>query len=459
MAPGRLLTTSLLIAGCAPFAVAALSGAEGSAVSLLIWFALSWLPVACITADLAAVIPVAGGPYAWGRVAYGSGWGFSWGWWRALAAIFDVALVGAVCSSLGADVGAALGIPGVIIAPASVVVIGAAMAAWPPLVWLFAVAGAVAVPIAFALAPTVAPFGSGAPELAAIASSGLFGGVFAMRGADVVGLVAGGIANPRRTIAWATVVASAVIAVGVVAPAVFEVGSWPIVYDVSGTLGEVPLLGAVVVGLAARAAIGVSVASRLVGAMAVDRYLPEALALRADARPSRHAVTLVTVVAGIASMLGVMDVVAGLTATWVASLLSLVGAIVVIRIGKPPRLGGHRQAAFTIPDGVEAVALCGAVAAVGAAGAVVEGVLGIGARWVSVAAICLATGPAAWVALTIVVKRGRPNRPIPLGVAPRWFDPSTPGTPELASPVVADGSFEARVKASLPVVPRRDATA
>lgn len=457
MAPGRLLSAALLIAGCAPFALAVRIGGDSTGITFLAGFALSWLPVAVITAELAIAIPVAGGPYAWGRVAYGSGWGFVWAWWRALAAVFDVSLVGATFSWLGADISARLGVPGVLISPASVAVIGAVVAAWPTLMWPLAVAGAAAVPMLAVLAPNEAIVGTGAPSWVVAAGAGLFSGAFAMRGADLAGLVVGDVTAPRRTIAWATAAAAAVVVIASVASVVLSaVGGWSAIDAVTGTLGEAPFLGTAVVSLGARAAIGVGVASRLVGAMAGDHYLPKALALREGAGPSRPAIVVVAGLSVAASMLGALDILAGLTAMWVASLALLAGAIVVIR-GGHPRLRGPRQEGFVLSGGVEAVALVAAVAAVSGAAAVVDISAIVGARWFVLPAICTATGPAAWVALTIAVKRGRSNRPVPLAAASRWYDLSRPGTPEVAVSGAANRSFEARVGAALPTIVRRQA--
>lgn len=68
------------------------SGA-GMGLLLLLVVPLVWaLPVALMTAELTAAIPVEGGYYAWTKRAFGPFWGFQCGWWTWLYSIVDATL-------------------------------------------------------------------------------------------------------------------------------------------------------------------------------------------------------------------------------------------------------------------------------------------------------------------------------------------------------------------------------
>jgi hypothetical protein len=360
-----------------------------------------------------------------------------------LAAVLDVALVGTVISSVSSSYGVALPLPEMVVSTVAIVGIGLIVLAWPPILWPIAVSGVLALGVVLALATAST---SSASVWGAGIGGVLFGGALSMRGADLAGLFAGEVQDGRRTIPSATLIALAVVAVLVLGPLLLgSAMTWPTITRDDESARQQIMLGATVVWLVARGAISIGVASRLVGALATDRYLPASLALEVSGRPRRQAIVAVAAIAGIASFVGEVALLGALGAVWVGSLVLLVASLVVIRIGHPRLRRG-----FVIPGGVQAVALCGAVAITVGASVVVEGLGSGGLAWMVAGAVCLATGPIAWVALTIAVKRGRANLPVPIEFATRWFDAARPGTPELTALEGVPEPFEERLALVVP---------
>lgn len=449
MAQRRLLVAAVLAAGSFPLTSALPLSASAGAFAPLVGLVFLWLPVAAITAEVASTIPALGGPYAWGRVAFGSGWGFAWAWWRTLVAILDVALVGGACAWLYATADIDIGVASPAVAPLSVAIIGVAVAAFPSLMWGMALTGSVAILASIAISPAVATLALEAPASIAMVTVGMFGGVFVMHGADLAWLLAREATGARRTIVRGTIYALGVVSVGVLGrPVLAAAWGWSGFDDSISDVGLDAYLVALFGCLLARGAIGIGVGARLVGALAGDRYLPDVLALGEGGRPSRQSLAAIAGLAVVATFVVEADTVAALATSWAASIVMLAGSLVVIRVRHDRLLRG-----FTIPGGVQMLALTAAVAIAGVSGVVVETAISGGVRWALVAGMCLVSGPIAWVALTIAVKRGRSNMPVPIAVATRWFDSSQPGAPELAGPVETDVEFGVRVSRLLPTPP------
>ena len=189
----------------------------------------------------------------------------------------------------------------------------------------------------------------------------------------------------------------------------------------------------------------IGISARMLGAMAGDHYLPEAFAAGGDGRPSRLSVIVAVAGAGIASFLAPSDTGAAFASACAASLVILGAALIVLRTAHP-----MTRRDYGVPGGTQAVALCAAVSVTGGAFLVIDGVANMGLWWAVGAALLWMSGPCAWVALTISVKRGRPNRPIPLEMSDRWFDLARPGTPELAGPVTVGVPYDYRVMMIVP---------
>lgn len=443
MAIRRLMAAALLVAGGFPMAAFVGGVSTEDAIALAIGFGVGWLPVAAVTAELASTIPAVGGPYAWGRVAFGSGWGFIGAWWRLLTAVLDVALVGAALPWLCGSLGCGSGFPAHLLSPAGVVAIGALVTMWPSVIWPLSVLGVVSIAVAVAFAPSI----TATPlELAGPVGAGVFGAAFAVRGADLAGLVVGEVVEPRRAIPWAIAFGSGVVAILVLGPAALAgLGGHELVDSVLGPTRQLSFLALALVGLMARGAAGIAIASRLVGAVAIDRYLPKAFSLGVDGLPSRHAVVLVTVGASFATLIGEAAGIAALTAVWAGSVATLVGSLVVIRAGH-----SRLRRGFMIPGGIHAVGFCAALAVAGAVSSIAASLFFGGTWWVTVAGPFIASGPIAWVALTIAVKRGRPNHPLALEMAVRWFDMARPGTPEIAIQTSPQRPFTERIALLVP---------
>ena|GEM_PF-5764622 len=440
---GDLRVAALLVAGAAPLALVGASISLAPVGSLAIAFGLTWVPVAALTAELAASFPVRGGHYAWGRAAFGSGWGFVWAWWRLLVTIFEVGLSCAAIASLGLSEEVSPDAPARVVAFAVVMAIGCAIAARPSLVWPLAFVGAVALPAAVTLAPGSAADTATWPGAGALATAI---GVMTMRHADVAGVVAGELGDSRRSIPRGIAIGSGLIAVLLVGPLASSlVAVWPLAGDGDASGMRSYFTAAALVALGAHGGTGIAVASRLVGAFATDRYLPAWFAPRDAGQQTWPSVVVVTAVAVASGLLDDVVLRACVTAAWCASLVALVGSLQVVRAGRAGHARGYR-----IPGGTQSVALCGAIAVAAAVVSVVDGLLSGGVPWAVASVTCIASGPIAWVGLTILVKRGRPNLPVALETAPRWFDSAQPGVPELVAPLVPKTPFAARLRSIVP---------
>jgi hypothetical protein len=279
----------------------------------------------------------------------------------------------------------------------------------------------------------------------AIAGVGIFGGILAVLGADTASLVVGEFADARRLITWGGAVGAGLLGLVSFGSVIVEAGGIRPDFGLGPSVPPIAVI-ALALGLVAQAVIGLGVAARLTGAMARDYYLPKSLALDGNGRPSRHAVVVAVAGASLATFLTPTDNAHALTATWAGSLVMLANALVVVRVAYPELRRG-----FVIPGGIPAIALCSAVLVVGAASVLLFGVVSDGLRFIVGGVLSLGSGPVTWVALTIIIKRGRPNREVPLETASRWFDTARPGTPELGTPVTADVPFDVRVASLVPM--------
>lgn len=62
------------------------SSGPGLTLILLVLIPILWaLPIGLYSSELTNLVPVDAGPYVWSRMAFGEFWGFSMGWWMALA--------------------------------------------------------------------------------------------------------------------------------------------------------------------------------------------------------------------------------------------------------------------------------------------------------------------------------------------------------------------------------------
>lgn len=444
MATGDLRVAVFLVAGASPLALLGDGGSALLVPSLAIAFALAWVPIAALTAELASALPIRTAHYAWGRVAFGSGWGFVWAWWRLLVAVFDVGLCAAPIAWLVRSAGVAPDAPGRIVAFALVLAIGCAIAVQPRLVWLLAFAGAVALPIAIALASGAPRDTATWPGAGTVAAA--IGLMTAMRGADIAGVVAGEVGDSRRSIPRGIAIGSGFVAVLLVGTfALASIGIWPLAGNIDASGTRALSTAAALVALCAHGGIGISVASRLVGAIATDRYLPAGFAPRNAGQPTQLTTLVVTTVAAASALLDDVLLRACVTVAWCASLGALVGSLQVVRVSRPRHARGYR-----IPGGTQAVAMCGAIAVAAAVVSVVDGLLSGGVTWAIAGAMCIVSGPIAWIGLAILVKRGRPNFPLALEPALRWFDPAQPGVPELVAPSVPKAPFAARLESLVP---------
>ncbi len=89
-----VLTMFCLVSG-GPFGLEAAVGQSGAGMAILLIVAVPifWAaPVAMMTAEFTAAIPVEGGYYAWTKRAFGNFWGFQCGWWTWLYSIADATL-------------------------------------------------------------------------------------------------------------------------------------------------------------------------------------------------------------------------------------------------------------------------------------------------------------------------------------------------------------------------------
>lgn len=454
----RAFTTVLVAAHGAvlgaPLALLVATRGDDVTLSILFGIACVGVPLAIVIADMAIAIPATGGTYAWVRVAFGPGWGFSAAWLRVIVACTDAGIAAAAVAWFVTATGAATSFAGTLArdVPTSAVVVAALavgalfVGTSPASAWWLGLAGTPALLVAVLLAGEAT---TGWQDWAGTAMGGAFGGALLVRGLDSIG------ASPTTTgpsrqdvLAAATGVIVALVVTGTAAIVADRIESWPLAAVLGAANG--PIRGAaVLVFLVARMGVAVAMGARTLGALAHDRYVPLSLALGADGGPSRAAVVVVGVAALACALVPVTDVVAAAGIAVAATVAMQAASMLVVR-SRSPRL----PRGVPITGGVPGRAMVAALPTTAVAVATIAVGWTGGIRWAAVAFACLASAPVAWVAMTLLYRRGRPNRVIPLASSPWWVDPAWPGTPEVA-PTVPTSPFDVRVTRAVPPVTNR----
>lgn len=419
------------------------------------------LALAMALTELAAAMPLAGGPYAWTRRAFGGGWGFQVAWWRIIAAVADAALTVSVAGAIIAPrVAMAIGGPAdwtsgaqLVSSTAVVLVVSLVVGVWPPTAWWLAVTGAFALVLA-ALVGTMVEGAVATMEALASTSAaggttgvaGLLAGAWAFSAWDSLAPAMGEVREPRKVVPRAMVVAFAIVAALLLLPLFqFMVGrpgipTW-IADEIARDILEVGLVAA----LAGRCAACLLVAGHLVSSLAEDRYFTHLLARTPGGAIRRWVVVAFGAATMAVILVPIGDRVVILGVTWGAAMFGQLVALVVLRAREPAIVRP-----YLVPGGLTGVGLCAAVPlawfGVTAAGALHS----LGFASLAVAGGCVASAPVAWVGLTILVKRGRPNRAIAVEFASRAYDATWAGTLEVRRLREGGPAFAERLAAVVP---------
>lgn len=457
------------------------------AIVLILVTPLIWsVPTALMVAELSAAIPVPGGYYAWVKRALGSFWGFQEAWWSWLVSFVDMGIYPVLFGTYGSAV--FRDITGVdwfvsdagrwMLATVLIwTVVGANLLGARVAGWMAAVAGVLVVTPFIAMAgmavegfssfdAVVGSWSGGPPSgqgTAGALGAGLFVVMWNYQGWDGVATVNGEVRRPGRTIPIAlgivvvlsmlTYLLPVLAALTVTSdPAAWGEGAFP---ALAGAIGGEGLRFAVAVG----AVIGVAGLfnanmlsnSRIPMALGEDHYLPPLLA-KANARTGAPTASLIlsgvlfTFIALVDfTSLAVIDVV-----VYSATLLLEFFALLVLRIREPRIIRP-----FRVPGGIPGIALVTALPMILLGLAIVNEVADGGAEVLGISAAVLATGPVAWIGLTIAFKRGRPNRPVPVDlegmVRHGAYDPTMAWTPRMTPSFRVGTTLAERAGARVPV--------
>jgi amino acid transporter len=401
----------------------------GISLALIAVTALIWsLPIALMSAELSAALPVVGGYYAWVKRALGPFWGFQEGWWSWLAsfpamAIYPVLFADYLAALLAETFGYTLlaesalarwlaalvviwgatllnlrGAPAVgvssnlfglfILAPFAVMTVGglARLAASPRPIWQ----------------PVTPP---GADALSAF-GVGLFIVMWKYTGFDAVSTINEEIHDPARNYLRACLLTIPLIVLTYLLPVAAGLAAQP---DwTQWTAGQFPVIAAAIGGpwLGAWLALGglASFAgqfnalllsmSRLPFAMAEDGYLPPAIT-RQDPRTGTPTISILVcgVLYSVFSLSAFAWLVVITVVLYAVALILEFAALIALRVREPDLPRPYRVPGG-LPGAIAIAALPGAVLAL----AVVSQVTfeGPGALYLSLAA--LATGPILYLA-------------------------------------------------------------
>ena len=186
-------------------------------------------------------------------------------------------------------------------------------------------------------------------------------------------------------------------------------------------------------------------------ALGEDHYLPPLLA-KVNARTGAPTASLLlsgvlfTFIALVDfTSLAVIDVV-----FYSATLMLEFLALLVLRIREPRIIRP-----FRVPGGIPGIALVTALPMILVGLAIVNEVADGGAEVLGISAAFLATGPVAWIGLTIAFKRGRPNRPVPVDlegmVRHGAYDPTMAWTPRMTPSFRVGTTLAERAGTRVPV--------
>ena len=461
------------------------------AIVLILVTPLIWsVPTALMVAELSAAIPVPGGYYAWVKRALGSFWGFQEAWWSWLVSFVDMGIYPVLFGTYGSAV--LRDLTGVdwfvsdagrwILATVLIwTVVGANLFGARVAGWLAAVSGVLVVAPFVAMTwmaveglssfGTVIAAWSGGPPSGQGTASALGAGLFVVmwnyQGWAGVATVNGEVRRPGTTIpiALGIVVVLSVLTYLVPVLAALTVTSDPAAWGD----GALPALAGAIGGEGLRFAVGVGAVigvaglfnanllanSRIPMALGEDHYLPPVLA-KANARTGAPTASLIlcgvmfTFIALVDfTSLAVIDVV-----VYSATLLLEFLALLVLRIREPRIIRP-----FRVPGGLSGIALITALPTVLLGLAIANELADGGVMVLALSGAVLATGPVAWVGLTIVFKRGRPNRPVPVDlegmVRHGAYDPVMAWTPRIMSPFRVGTTIAERAGAWAPIHQRQ----
>ncbi len=417
----------------------------GVALALIVLTPLIWgLPIALMSAELSAAIPVRGGYYAWVKKALGPFWGFQEGWWSWLTSFVDMAIYPVLFADyLSSLLAERFGFT--LLAENESAHWAVALAVIWVSVWLnvrgartvgnwsglfglfilapFAVMAVVGIArLALHPAPVWQPLYPPDTGLLSAFGVGLFVVMWKYAGWDAVSTVNEEIENPQRNYLRAILLTIPLIVLAYLLPVMaglantpdwtqWTAGFFPVAAAAVGGpwLGGWLAIGGLVSAVALFNALLLSI-SRLPAALAEDGYLPESIT-----RPHRRygtpwvAILLCAVIYSIFSLKAfAWLVVADVVLYAVTVILEFVALIVLRRrlpgMKRPFRVPGEMFGAILItvlPCAVLTLAIYSQIS-----------FEGVGALYLSGAG--LATGPVAYVLLRRFVKKGTPDVDVPV---------------------------------------------
>ncbi len=416
----------------------------GMALVLIVVTPLIWsLPVALMSSELSAAIPVVGGYYAWVKKGLGSFWGFQEGWWSwltafAAMAIYPVLFTDYLSALLAENFGftllaentlarwlvalAVIWIPTLLNLRGAVAVgessnwFGLFILAPFAVMSVIGIVRLIANPVAF-WQPVIPP---DSDPLSAF-GFGLFIVMWKYTGWDAVSTINEEIENPQRNYWRAILYTMLLIIVAYLLPTIAGLAAQP---DwTQWTAGHFPAAALAVGGawLGGWVAIGGLLSfvgqfnalllsmSRLPFAMAEDGYLPQVITRQDKAGTPWVAILVCSVLYSIFSLTDFAWLVVITVVLYAVTVILEFAALIVLRVRLP-----NMKRPFRVPGGMFGAVVITVLPCAILALAIYSHYTFEGAQALYLSAIGLATGPLLYPLLKRFLKKGKPDVEVPV---------------------------------------------